>query len=441
MSQEKKKGLFGRLFGKATTDIATAEKTEPVSWEEIQPFLSGFVQPASPQRSVKPISNPWVQSGLNGLLGTAPSLYTAANSGKYLKIIGPPEALAGTLGNMLDKEGNILGGLVNESGKLAGQTRFASASESLKAPAVAAATFQVLSVVTSQYYLQEISSSLESIESKIDDLVVKLESRQIGEIKGAIETIDEIYHANVRHIEETGGVSWQSPEKTEFWTRMGHAESNLRSNIHALEHEIYPDLRTISDKVRSGEKRTKESFNEHLQLLDEVKEFQGSSTVRYYLLALRGMMRWYQVVLSFDAQKHVVAQNGRYEQMVKFVKERSHYMDQILWEYHFILERPQGSSWKDNMKTGAAVLGATLIPGGIFTTAGVGAGVHYKRLKSFEKGKEKAQEGLQAEESPLFETVHCFGEMTSSFSSPQEFYLTIDDDQKMSLMIEEAEAA
>ena len=111
------------------------------------------------------------------------------------------------------------------------QKRFADSAKSLSTTATAAATFQVLSVATSQYYLHQINGSLSEIDQKVDSLNKKMEHRQLGEILAASSVIDEIYEGNLSHIATTGMVDWQAPDKVEFWTRMANAETALRTNV------------------------------------------------------------------------------------------------------------------------------------------------------------------------------------------------------------------
>lgn len=426
---ERMKKLLGylmNLFKLKGIDKKSNGNLQSVKWEDIQQYLPDMIQQSSDtKRESIPVSNPWIQCGLNGIANAAPSIYTAANSGKYLKIIGPPEALAGTFQHMTDKQGNILGGLVDKSGTIRGQTRFEASSASLNATAAAAATFQILSVVTAQYYLHEISTSLKNIEKKLDVLILKMESKQLGEIKGAIETINEIYDGNIRHIESTGDIDWQAPDKVEFWTRIANAETALRANLHALEKEISNGLKKISEKVRNGRKRTKESYNEHRNLLKDLNEFLQSDIVHYYILALQGMMRWYQLVLAFDSHSHEVIKKGRYEQMVKFVKDRNYFFTHLTDEYKFILDRPDGASWKDILKAEVIGAGGSVLISSPFSFFGrfITQTIKDKREASFEADKEAAITVAEDRGSLLFGTSEQFRQLTNSFTKPQKFYL------------------
>lgn len=460
----------GQEFGKETSH-KDAEKRSSIEWEGIQKYLPDIIQNVTDNNKGESINNnPWVQSCLHGIANATPSIFTAFQSGKYLKIIGPPAALDKTLRNIRDKQGNILGGLADESGTIRGQTRFEKGAGSLNAAASAAVIFQILSVATSQYYLHNISTSLQNIENKINDINVKLESRQLGEIKAAIDIIDEIYSGNIRLINSTGCVEWQAPDKIEFWTRMANAERDLRSNIHALENEIMHHLKKISDKVRKDGERKRESFNQHREILDELKEFQNTSVVRYYLLALRGMMRWYQIVLSFDAHSWEVINKGRYDQMTKFVQKRNTFLNQLDSEYRFIIERPDGNSWRDNAIIGVKSHIAWESSGNKFFDLAfppLGHAKHfYNKLKSsknklksllpiygdanyednkwkleFEKDRFKFASELKKSEVPLFSIIDQFSNLSKAFKTPQEFYLhphLKDDQKRLALSIRES---
>lgn len=424
-----KKGWLNRVREK----LVPSTRANQIAWTDVQwglPKTLGVESIDGQRPDANPIANPWVQCGLHGLASAAPSIHTAASSGKYLKIIGPPAALDGTLEHLRDKQGNILGGLVGKgSTKLKRQTRFEQASGSLNAAAATAATFQVLSVATAQYYLHNISKSLESIETKIDDLKLKLESRQLGEIKGALETIDEVYARNLRSIENTGSIDWQAPDKIEFWTRMANAEQDLRANVHALEQDIRHELDAIVKKVRSGEKRRKESYKEHQQILGELHNFQQAAIVQNYLLALRGMMRWYQVVLAFDAHTWNGLEGGRYEQMVQFVRERHTYFSQLADSQDFILKRPDGAGWKDTLISfsigGATSFATSFATPLVWTNAGLIAGqkIQEKRTLKFREHRQKTLAILNNKEAPLLATAQQFAGLNAAFDEPREFYI------------------
>ena len=401
------------------------KNAQVATWEEIESFLPDTMRTMQAPESSQPVTAPLVQGVLNGLANAAPSLHTAATGGQCFRVIGPPEALNGSLSHMLDKHGNILGGMLDDSGKIAVQKRFEDMSGALNGAAAAAAVFQVLSVVTAQYYLHQISTSLANIETKVNDIHRKLSNQQLGEIAGAIETIDEIYAANVRRVEQTGQLDWQAPDKIEFWTRISNAEQALRKNVVALEREIAQDITRIANKVRDGKERRKESFDEHRELLKELADWQESEAVINYLLALNGMLKWYQITLAFDSQTTGGMQNGRYEQMVKYVKERQAYFASLKHERVFIINRPDGTSWKDDMRTGGATLLTAITPvlGGVFTAASAGATVHHKRLQSFERDRNKAIEGIFRPDIPLIKVSSRFDSLVESFNAPSNFYL------------------
>jgi len=356
-----------------------------------------------------PVSNPWIQSGLNGLLGAAPSLHTAMNGGKYLEIVGPPEALSGTLSHMMDSEGRLLGGLVNENGQLAGQTRFQNAAKSLNAAAAAAVVFQVLSVATSQYYLHQISASLNELEKKVDALGRKLSHLQYGEIRGAVEVIDDIYWSNIAHIQSTGMVDWQPPGKVEFWTRMSNAETALRKNVQALEKELLETFQKFSSSVRKENERVTESYSAHKAILKDLEAAHQSESVVCYLLALRGMMRWHQLVLAFDSHAREVARNGRYNSMTLYMRERCLFMQKLAAEHEFILARPDGSSRKDEIIN-------SMVPA-LYTVVSI------TRSHFFKKKREQSLRRLSMVSCDLFSTMLHFREMEDALVTPRTFLL------------------
>lgn len=451
MSEQGKMGWLQWFLGKpVATDITAASQTRPVRWEDVEAQLPDTIRQQTGHAKGTPITNPWIQSGLHGLLGAAPSLYTAMESGKYLEIVGPPEALSGTFGHMVDSQGNILGGLVNEKGRLVGQTRFKDAAGSLSAAATAAVAFQVLSVATSQYYLHQISASLEQLNEKVDALNCKIEHRQWGEILAAVEVIDEIYYSNINNINATGQVDWQVPDKVEFWTRMSNTEQALRGNVRALELEIFTKIQEISNSVREKNERIKESYNTHRKVIKDLEAIHHSDSVYYYLLALRGMMRWYQLVLSFDCHSQEVIRKGRYDAMIRYVKDRCEIMQKLSAEHQFILIRPDGTSWKDELIAGGlTALGTAagfFVPGGVLTTWLTGSAVYNavstRRDLRFEQDREKSLQNLDIDRCDLFSTMIHFKAMETSLVEPRTFYLKADDDNNVrELRLEIADAA
>ncbi|MDF7800017.1 hypothetical protein P4C99_11130 [Pontiellaceae bacterium B1224] len=438
MNEVAKSGLLSRLLNKKSkTALPKTGAVPPVQWEEVQRHLPATITQGSGAKQGMPISNPWIQSGLNGLLDAAPSLHTAANSGKYLEIIGPPEALAAGVLRQTDKHGDILGGIVDENNQILRQTRFADSANSLSAAATAAATFQVLSVATSQYYLHQINSSLRKIDLKVESLNNKMECRQLGEIQYAIATIDEIYNGNLSHIEATGMVDWQAPDRVAFWTRMANTETALRTNAAALEAEIMTALQGLSSKLKKDGKRVNVSYTAHRELLKELENLHGSHNVQHYLLALRGMVRWYQVVLSFDSLSQQVVDNGRYDAMIKYIKERAGVMESIRDEYEFILDGQKGVAGKDKAmalgkaawkKGGVERLVIDSLYNGLRNRTSAYEETLDEGAGQFNADREKLICSLKLDSCDLFSTMAHINTMTTSLDAPQTFYLEVNEE-------------
>ncbi|UDQ99435.1 hypothetical protein AAEX28_04945 [Lentisphaerota bacterium WC36G] len=418
-----------------------SSKNKNVKWSEIENLFEGNLIATSNKKQTNKVNNPWIQNSLNGLLNVTPSLPSAVNSNKYLKVIGPPEAFDGKLIHQIDRDGNILGGLTNKKDKkIVRQKRFDSAND-LKSPAIAATIFQIASVATSQYYLHNISNSLSNINNKMADICQNIENKKYSKIKTANEIIEEIYYGNMKIIERTGSIIWQPRDNMEFWTRMSHAETSLRENLYVLESEIKQQFNgMIQQIVDKDGNRIKESYRNHTVLLKKLKEFHNSNTPYFYIMAIKGLMQWYQLTLAFDSHKindFSLFSNGRYDQMVKFVKERTIFLNKLKENYEIIFSRPNGKSFIDNLIDFSFALPGHFIPGGFATTSLTVKAASDYRSKSFNKNKEQITKNIDFENSFLNSVINNFNQMSNSFKTKSNFYILHDtSNNKLSLEIE-----
>lgn len=76
------------------------------------------------------------------------------------------------------------------------------------------------------------------------------------------------------------------------------------------------------------------------------------------------MLKWYQITLAFDSQSLGGMQNGRYEHMVQYARERQMSFELLNQQRDFIMKRPDGLSWNDDLSTVATrlTLGLPLMP-------------------------------------------------------------------------------
>jgi hypothetical protein len=131
-------------------------------------------------------------NAFDALISSVPKGAALLESGMAMRVVGPPEALAGLQSGSLT--------LVTSAGKNLGQVRdvasgnFGSHLEVAKGgvtPALGAlAVFQVMSVITGQYYLHRIDSKLTKIQKGIDTLIQGQQSELLGKV-GAAARLNE----------------------------------------------------------------------------------------------------------------------------------------------------------------------------------------------------------------------------------------------------------
>jgi len=127
------------------------------------------------------------RNALDGIVSSLPAAGALLSAGRTMRVVGPPEALAGlakgTLGIVTSGGKNL--GLARDvgSGQFAAHLRFANAGVTPVAGALA--VFKMMSVVTGQYYLHRIDGKLSSIEAGVDRIVRGQHSVAFGKIEAA----------------------------------------------------------------------------------------------------------------------------------------------------------------------------------------------------------------------------------------------------------------
>jgi len=415
---------------RSRNEIKTQEKSlesAQVSWDEVQRLLPDSFELASPhQKKLKEIKTPYVQTIVHGLASATPPLITALNSGKYLKIIGPPDALAQNLPFLKDKAGNILGEYLGPDGKIAFKARFEVASPSLNGAAAAACVFQFLSVATAQYYLHEITQSLQTIEKKADQILVKLESQQRGKALAALEIIKEVYSHNLRAIGRTGELDWSMPSKTEFWSRMSSAETSLRELIYSLESEITTKLQSIMSDVSTTDKngdlvRVKDTVNERAEIINRMIDIY-SHDLDVYRVALLGTMQWYQVVLAFDTKSNFSNLESRYNSMIQFIHNRNVFLREVCNTFNFVTT---DAGTKFTVVDGFLVFSS---PGGYIVR-------EFILKPSRERKRQVLSKKINDVSVPYWESVMNLSKFEKSIESPRDFFLALDRGEKQTLTL------
>jgi hypothetical protein len=126
-------------------------------------------------------------NAFDAVVDSIPAAGALLAAGKTMRVVGPPEALAGLANHtyeLVTSGGKTLG-LARDvsSGQLAAHLRFAKAGVT---PAVGAlGVFKVMSVVTGQYYLHRIDTKLSTIQAGVDRIVRGQHSEAFGKIAAA----------------------------------------------------------------------------------------------------------------------------------------------------------------------------------------------------------------------------------------------------------------
>ena len=126
-------------------------------------------------------------NAFDSLISSVPKAAALIESGMTMRVIGPPEALAGLKSGALE--------LVTSGGKSLGQVRDVASGQFGSHLAVAAqgvtpamgalAVFQAMSVVTGQYYMHRIDEALSQVQQGIDGLVRGQQSELLGKVQAA----------------------------------------------------------------------------------------------------------------------------------------------------------------------------------------------------------------------------------------------------------------
>lgn len=153
-----------------------------------------------------------------------PSLAAAVQAGQLMRIVGPPEVVAGLLNKsmtLMQSGGANLGGvLAKGSSKIAGQARFVP-SAGVLAPLV---VYQAVHAIVGTQQLNEINRRLANIERTLSRIVQRQNAKDIGEVIAAASTLQDILaeHAHSGHF------------NAQMQDRISHCERDLRAHLERL---------------------------------------------------------------------------------------------------------------------------------------------------------------------------------------------------------------
>lgn len=398
----------------------------------------GIVAAGPSDRTVRPIHAPFAQAFVRAAVSVAPTLQTALEGGRLFRLIGPPEALkamdAGALKFLNDKQGDMLGTLVkSQGGPFEHNARWESAAPSMQGAATAAALFQLLSIATAQYYLHQISAALQSIDSKVTDLVGHIEDARIGKLNAARDVLREVHEGCLRRFEANEGLeSFKAPP--EFWARMANAETQLREVIHETEAELR--RKAAEWRAQLGSKNpdgswTRESKGKVIETkaLNDIRSWL-ERRMPVYTEAVGLMTKWYQVALAFDAFNDPDAARPRYAASIGFMSERRRTGLMLEGEHRFWLDA-EGGVWTDLgsgwtiAAAGAVALAAGALAGplGPFLGGAVGGWVAGTGAARDAKHKESKHGVLEVGNAVRHMSASFASMATASGSMSSQFFL------------------
>lgn len=122
--------------------------------------------------------------------------YGFSRSNPLFQLEGPPdlfENLASGKWQLMNSDGKLLGTVVDsETNKVVRQARFRP-NKSMKTVAIAGAAFQVMSIVTAQYYLAQIIDQLSSLQTLLEESVNRQQMNVLGRIRGSQRRLGELF--------------------------------------------------------------------------------------------------------------------------------------------------------------------------------------------------------------------------------------------------------
>lgn len=242
-------------------------KAEPITLHEIHNHnneLVGALAEYSPEQSQKLINyfkqlnlyspQPWHQGKLNGAiidqLGLSSSLVAAGlQAGQLFRVVGPPDLIAKIAAGthqMIQTTGGSLGTVTAVGGgKFVGKLRFASGGAAALPVLAPIIVYQVLHAIVGTQQLNQINQRLSKIEHTLEELHVRQEATILGEIYGAIETLDDVLESRMN----TGIFSMDS------MARLATSEKTIRS--------ILERNRLLVDRFRDKASHVKRKNGKH----------------------------------------------------------------------------------------------------------------------------------------------------------------------------------
>ncbi|WP_204140720.1 hypothetical protein [Halomicronema sp. CCY15110] len=197
---------------------------------------------------------PWHQGKLNGAivdqLGVSSSLVaTGLQAGQLFRVVGPPDLVAKIAAGthqMIQTTGGSIGTVTaTGGGQFVGQLRFANGAAAAMPVLAPLLVYQVLHAIVGTQQLNQINQRLARIEHTLEELHVRQEATILGEIHGAIETLDDVLASRMNTgIFSVDGIA-----------RLAIAEKTIRS--------ILERNRLLVDRFQDKTSRVKRKHGKH----------------------------------------------------------------------------------------------------------------------------------------------------------------------------------
>lgn len=197
---------------------------------------------------------PWNQGQLNGAivdqLGASSALVSAGlQAGQLFRVVGPPDLVAKIAAGtheMIQTAGGSIGTVTaTGGGKFVGQLRFANGAAAAMPVLAPILVYQVLHAIVGTQQLNQIDQRLARIEHTLEELHIRQEATILGEIHGAIDTLDDVLESRMN----TGAFS------TDNIVRLATAEKSIRS--------ILERNRLLVDRFREKTSHVKSNHGKH----------------------------------------------------------------------------------------------------------------------------------------------------------------------------------
>lgn len=210
---------------------------------EIVDAGAAILQPASGStRRVPPVA-------VDRILQAAPDVIAAVHGGKIMRVIGGPS------GPLWKVDGGVLATVRGEKG-IVGHLRFDGPPKDVRIVAAPAAVFQVASAVTLQYYLNTITSQLESLQHGIADIKELLSTDERAELEAAEQSCADV----ARHL--AAGTALRSDDLV----KLNNAHNVGRRRFAAARERLDVLSRLVRESVtETGDIRDRNKFKRALK--------------------------------------------------------------------------------------------------------------------------------------------------------------------------------